>query len=79
MAEGDAKKVCRICGGELTIGTLKAGNQEANIIIAGKPDGFLGVIPYTTAQVTARVCISCGHIDLYARNVQDLLQMDGGA
>ena len=46
MADGEAKKSCPQCGGELTRGTLKTGNQEANIIIAGKPDGFLGVIPY---------------------------------
>lgn len=77
MAEADAKKACRICGGELTTGKLKTGNQDAAIVIAGKPDGFLGVIPYTTAQVTARVCTQCGHIDLYARNAQDLLSMGG--
>lgn len=69
---------CRICGGELTKGTLKAGNSEANIVIAGKPDGFLGVIPYTTSQISARVCTSCGHIDLYARNLQDILKVEAG-
>lgn len=77
MAEGDSKKQCRICGGEIAKGTLKTGNQEANIVIAGKPDGFLGVIPYTTAQISARVCTACGHIDLYARNVQDILKVEG--
>jgi hypothetical protein len=77
MAEGDGKRQCRICGEEMAKGTLKAGNQEANIVIAGKPDGFLGVIPYTTAQISARVCTGCGHIELYARNVQDILKVEG--
>jgi hypothetical protein len=71
-----ARKICRLCGGELTKGTLKSGNHEANIIIAGKPDGFLGVIPYTTSQISARVCLDCGHIELYARNFQDLLRVE---
>lgn len=78
MAGAETTKTCRLCGGELTTGRVKAGNQEAQIVIAGKPDGFLGVIPYTTAQVSARVCTACGHIDLYARNAQDLLSLGGG-
>jgi hypothetical protein len=77
--EADAsRKACRICGGEMTKGTLKAGNHEANIVIAGKPDGFLGVIPYTTSQIAARVCTACGNIELYARNLQDLLRVEAG-
>lgn len=70
---------CPVCGGETAKGTLKAGNQEAAIVIAGKPDGFLGVIPYTTSQISARVCTRCGHIALFARNMQDLLRMDDSA
>jgi hypothetical protein len=77
MAEANSQKTCRVCGGETAKATLKAGNQEANLVIAGKPDGFLGVIPYTTSQVAARVCTSCGHVDLYARNLQDLLRVEG--
>jgi hypothetical protein len=73
---GGAKAMCGLCGGETAKGTLKAGNHEAQIVIAGKPDGFLGVIPYTTSQVAARVCTACGHIDLYARNLQDLLRVE---
>jgi hypothetical protein len=76
MADETPKKACRLCGGEVTRGTLRTGNQEANLVIAGKPDGFLGVIPYTTAQVTARVCRACGHVELFARNAQDLLAME---
>ena len=77
MAESDSRKQCRVCGGETAKGTLKTGNQEATVVIAGKPDGFLGVIPYTTTQIAARVCIACGHIELYARNVQDILKVEG--
>jgi hypothetical protein len=77
MAEANSQKTCRVCGGETAKATLKAGNQEANLVIAGKPDGFLGVIPYTTSQVAARVCTACGHVDLYARNLQDLLRVEG--
>lgn len=80
MTETDSEKgavrACRLCGGETAKGTLKAGNQEAQLVVAGKPDGFFGVIPYTTAQVSARVCRSCGHVDLYARNLHDLLSVD---
>ena len=71
-----ARQVCGLCGGELTKGTLKVGNHEASIIIAGKPDGFLGVIPYTTSQIAAHICTACGHIDLYARHLQDLLRVE---
>lgn len=74
-----AKKACLLCGAaETAQGALKTGNQEATIVIAGKPDGFLGVIPYTTSQVAARVCTRCGHIALFARNAQDLLSMGPG-
>jgi hypothetical protein len=80
MSETDSEKpspkTCRLCGGETAKGTLKSGNQEATVIVAGKADGFLGVIPYTTAQVSARVCKGCGHIDLFARNMSDLLIME---
>ena len=80
MAETDSEKgpnkPCRLCGSETAKGTLKTGNQEATVVVAGKPDGFLGVIPYTTAQVSARVCKSCGYIELYARNLHDLLSME---
>ncbi|MDX1933562.1 MAG: hypothetical protein SFU56_13220 [Capsulimonadales bacterium] len=80
MAEGksaEKTKRCAACGGELAQGVLKAGNLEATIVVAGKPDGFLGVIPYTTSQIAARVCTDCGRIELYARNRQDLLKVDG--
>ena len=76
MANANNKSVCGRCGGETAQGTLKAGNQEATIVIAGEPDGFLGVIPYTTSQVGARVCKKCGAIEIYARNVRDLLRID---
>ena len=76
MAENSSNKACSRCGGKTTTGTLKAGNQEATIVIAGEPDGFLGVIPYTTSQVAARVCTNCGLIEMYARNVRDLLRID---
>ena len=59
-------------------GTLKTGNTAASIVIAGKPDGFLGVVPYTTAQVEARVCLACGHIVLFAKSLDRLLQMGTG-
>lgn len=55
---------------------LKSGNQEASIVIAGKADEFLGVVPYTTSKVGARVCMACGAIELYAQNLEDLLQID---
>ena len=81
MAENDAGKkgrtACPLCGGETASGVLKTGNQEANVVVAGKPDGFLGVIPYKTSQVAAQVCTSCGHIQLYARGLESLLAMDG--
>ena len=67
---------CPLCGGETSKGVLKTGNHEANVVIAGKPDGFLGVIPYTNAQVVARVCNSCGHIALFAKGLESLLRMD---
>lgn len=76
MAEDKGKKVCRLCGGEMAKGTLRAGNQEANIVVAGKPDGFLGVIPFTTSQIAARVCRNCGNIELFARNSQDILAVE---
>ena len=69
-------KKCPLCNGEMAKGTLKGGNADATIVIAGKPDGFLGVIPYTTAQIIARVCRSCGYIALFAKNAQDILNVD---
>lgn len=77
-SSNDDKNACARCGGETTSGTLKAGNANASIVIAGKPDGFLGVIPYTTAQIEARVCLACGNIALFARSVDRLLQMGDG-
>lgn len=71
MAE--SKERCRLCNGETTVGKLQSGNQDARIVIAGKPDGFLGVIPWTTSGVKARVCRDCGHIDLFARDLTELL------
>ena len=70
---GSGRPVCPRCGGETAHGTLKSGNHEAQVVITGKPDGFLGVIPYQTSPVAVRVCTTCGHIDLYARNLQDIL------
>lgn len=79
MANNDNDdKTCVRCGGETASGTLKTGNAAASIVIAGKPDAFLGVVPYTTAQVAARVCLACGHIDLFAKSLDRLLQMGTG-
>ena len=72
-------KSCPLCGGETAKGVLKTGNHEANVVIAGKPDDFLGVIPYTTSQVAARVCTDCGHITLFARNLESLLTLNDDA
>jgi hypothetical protein len=69
---------CLRCGGETARGTVKAGNHEAQVVIAGKPDGFLGVIPYTTTPVGARVCTVCGHIELFARDPRNLLTIESG-
>jgi uncharacterized Zn finger protein len=69
-------RVCPLCGGETAKGVLKTGNHEASVIVAGKPDAFLGVIPYTTSPVVARVCTSCGHIALFAKGLESLLSMD---
>ncbi|HVK05759.1 MAG TPA: hypothetical protein VM490_19975 [Armatimonadaceae bacterium] len=74
-----AKGGCPRCGGATAKGVLKSGNAEAQVVIAGEPDGFLGVIPYTTSQVAARVCRQCGHIELFARNLQDLLKVEPDA
>lgn len=60
-------------------GTLKMGNTAVRIVIAGKPDAFLGVVPYTTAPIEARVCLACGYIALFAQSLDRLLQMGGGA
>jgi len=68
--------ICPLCGGETMHGVLKAGNQSANVVVAGKPDDFLGVVPYTTSPVEVRVCAGCGHIALFAKNPESLLQMD---
>ena len=71
---------CPACGGgDLATGTLKNGNQSATVVIAGEPDGFLGVVPYSTAPVDARVCRTCGHVALFARSLEALLQMDAGS
>ena len=75
-AAGNAARTCPLCGGETAKGVLKTGNQEASVVIAGKPDAFLGVIPYATSQVAARVCTSCGHIALFAKSLESLLSMD---
>lgn len=74
---GQKDQPCRLCGGETAAATLKAGNQDATVVVAGKPDGFLGVVPYTTSPVAVRVCRGCGHVELFARNLQDLLRLDG--
>ena len=79
MAKDSPKNVCPFCGGETARGVLKTGNQEAQVVIAGKPDGFLGVVPYKTAQVAAQVCTRCGHIGLFARNLESLLSMGDDA
>ena len=55
---------------------LMKGNDEGVVVVAGKPDGFLGVIPFTTSQILARVCRSCGNIELFARNSQDILAVE---
>lgn len=75
MSETNNRNRCAKCGGETARATVKAGNQEATLVIAGKPDGFLGVIPYTMAQIAAYVCGECGFVEFYARNVQDLLSV----
>ena len=65
---------CLHCGSDdLATGTLKPGNADAQIIIAGEPDGFLGVVPYTTSPVAATVCRACGFIMLRAKRLTDLL------
>ena len=71
-----AGNICHLCGGETAKGVLKTGNHEANVVIAGKADGFLGVVPYTNSQVAVRVCGQCGHIALFARDVESLLDME---
>jgi predicted nucleic-acid-binding Zn-ribbon protein len=77
MADGAKQDYsCPRCGGETAKATLKAGDREATVVVAGKPDGFLGVVPYTTSPVGARVCRACGHIELYARDLRDLLAID---
>ncbi len=71
---------CPAChSSDLATGTLNTGKQSATIVIAGEPDGFLGVVPYSTAPVDARVCRTCGHIALFARSLETLLQMDAGS
>lgn len=76
MAEQTDSGPCRACGGETASGTLKTGNEEAVIVIAGKADEFLGVIPYSTSPMKARVCLKCGLVELFARDVRDLLRID---
>jgi uncharacterized Zn finger protein len=76
MAGNDsAKNRCPLCGGETARGVLKTGNHEAQIVVAGKPDGFLGVVPYQTSPVAARVCTDCGHVALFAKNLESLLSL----
>lgn len=75
MAQNE-QPTCARCGSPTATGTLKAGREEATVIIAGEPDGFLGVVPYTASPVGVRVCKTCGHIDLYARALRDLLRVE---
>ena len=75
MAQNKAGQGCPLCGGETARGALKSGNHEASVVIAGKPDPFLGVVPYTTSPVIVRVCRSCGHIALFAKSLESLLAM----
>lgn len=68
---------CPLCGGrDITTGKLKVGNGDAQVVIAGKPDGFLGVIPYTTSPVRVNICRSCGYMMLYAQQLTDLLAIE---
>ena len=79
MAENKTKRPCPLCGGETTGGVLKSGNHEASVVIAGKPDPFLGVVPYKTSQIAVRVCQDCGHIALFAKSLESLLAMGDDA
>lgn len=68
---------CHHCGGsDLASAAVKVGNGDAQIVIAGKKDGFLGVVPYTTSPIRAYVCRSCGYTMLFARQLTDLLAID---
>lgn len=77
-SERDGAAACAHCGGPMVRGTLKAGNTVPTIVVAGVPDDFLGVVPYTTSPVEARVCTACGHIALFATSLDRVLQMGGG-
>ncbi|MBC8142961.1 MAG: hypothetical protein H7Y38_16175 [Armatimonadetes bacterium] len=70
-------KRCGHCGGaDLASASLKAGNADAQIVIAGHPDGFLGVIPYTKSPIRAYVCRDCGYTMLFAEQMTDLLALN---
>ncbi len=70
-------KKCLNCGsGDIAGATLKAGNADAQIVIAGEPDGFLGVVPYTKSPIQAYVCRDCGYTMLFAEQMSDLLTVD---
>ncbi len=64
---------CRACGGATALAKVQSGNQDLRVVIAGKPDGFLGVVPWTASGLRARVCRACGHVDLVAKDLTDLL------
>ncbi len=68
---------CHHCGGaDLAAATVKVGGGDTRIVIAGKPDGFLGVIPYTTSPLQAYVCRACGYTMLFATQLTDLLALE---
>ncbi len=68
---------CHHCGGsDLAAGTLQSGNVDARVVIAGHPDGFLDVIPYTKSPIRAVVCRSCGYTMLFATQLTDLLAIE---
>lgn len=68
---------CLHCGGaDLASASLKSGNADAQIVIAGKPDGFLGVTPYTKSPIRATVCRDCGYTMLFATQMTDLLAVE---
>ena len=70
-------KRCGHCGGsDLADAVFKAGNADAQVVIAGTPDGFLGVVPYTKSPVRAVVCRDCGYIALFATQLTDLLAVE---
>ena len=69
-------QTCPQCGGsDLASATFQAG-ADARVVIAGQPDGFLGVVPYTKSPVRAVVCRGCGYIMLFATQLSDLLALE---